>query len=299
MTDNDTQSRTSVTIKVVEPYSFERSLAALRSFQPAGNTAENMLRTAVRIDGRAMTLEVSPANTGTGRLAVSAASGSDPERVRSTVEWMLFNALDLKPFYKLAGPNRTLSAIVQVLYGLKPFRPASLFEMAVIAITEQQLSLASAYHIRDRLIRRFGEQVEELWVFPEPEALAEATMDDLRSCGLSRQKAGYIHDLAAGVAGATLDLDALKTMDDEQVRSTVMGWRGFGRWSADYMLIRGLARPDCVPLDDLGIRDVVGKYLGEGRRVSAAEAEKLLDGYRPYRGLLAFYLLVYYRLNKG
>jgi DNA-3-methyladenine glycosylase II len=132
--------------------------------------------------------------------------------------------------------------------------------MAVIAITEQQLSLASAYSIRNRVIERFGESIDGEWVFPEPQALANASVEDLRSCGLSRPKAEYIRELADKIVTDKLDLDNLKTMDDNQARDTIMGWRGFGRWSADYILVRGLARPDCVPVDDLGIRDVVGKY---------------------------------------
>jgi DNA-3-methyladenine glycosylase II len=80
-------------------------------------------------------------------------------------------------------------------------------------------------------------------------------------------------------------------MDDTAAREEIMGWRGFGRWSADYILVRGLARPDCVPIDDLAIRSVVGEYLGQGPRITAAEVEEKLEPFRPYRGLLAFYLL--------
>ena len=70
-----------------------------------------------------------------------------------------------------------------------------------------------------------------------------------------------------------------------------MAWRGFGAWSADYMLVRGLARPDALPHGDIAIRDVVGKYLGDGSRVAAADVDTLLEPFRPWRGLLAFYLL--------
>jgi len=43
--------------------------------------------------------------------------------------------------------------------------------MAVVAITEQQISLAAAYRIRSRLVERFGVPIEKQWVFPEPEIL--------------------------------------------------------------------------------------------------------------------------------
>ena len=112
-----------------------------------------------------------------------------------------------------------------------------------------------------------------------------------------RQKAQYIHELAVKIADGTLDLDILKTMDDDKARETIMNLRGFGRWSADYILVRGLARPDCVPIDDLAVRSVVGEYLGNGQRASSLEVTEKLEPFRPYRGLLAFYLLAEHRLN--
>lgn len=55
-----------------------------------------------------------------------------------------------------------MGPIARRLRGLKPLRPASLFEMALIAITAQQLSLAAAFHIRTRLVERFGTPIEDL-----------------------------------------------------------------------------------------------------------------------------------------
>jgi 3-methyladenine DNA glycosylase/8-oxoguanine DNA glycosylase len=57
--------------------------------------------------------------------------------------------------------------------------------MVVIAITEQQLSLAAAFYIRGRLVARFGEPFGTLWIFPAPETLAKAPLGELMRCGLS------------------------------------------------------------------------------------------------------------------
>ena len=63
--------------------------------------------------------------------------------------------------------------------------------------------------------------------------------------------------------------------------------------------MRGLARQDCVPIDDLAVRSVIGKYLGNGSRVSSSVVEDLLKPYKPYRGILSFYLLSYERLGSS
>ena len=170
--------------------------------------------------------------------------------------------------------------------------------MLVIAITEQQISLAAAYRIRTRIIEHFGDPVNGLWAFPTPTRLSESSVADLMTCGLSQRKAEYVKGLAYKVANGMLDLDQLETMSDEDVRSLLLQVRGLGPWSADYFLVRGLSRPDRVPVDDLGIRSVVGHYLGSGKRLSPQGTMRKLSPFKPYRGLAAFYLLAYMRLTK-
>ena len=284
-----------ISISCVKPYDFALSLRVIRSFQQ--NIPNQALVLAAKIEGHPAIIKVTGHNGKKGDLKASSRPAENNDRVRAIVEWVLFADLDLSPFYRLVSGNSKLAPVIQRLHGLKPMRPVSLFEMAVIAITEQQLSLASAYKIRERIVKRYGESIGDQWVFPEPDALASTSLAELRSCGLSKQKAEYIQDIAAKVVTGSLDLDSLKLMDDDQARETLMSLRGFGRWSADYILVRGLARPDCIPIDDLGIRDVVGKYLGKGQRITSQEVAEKLERFRPYRGLLAFYLLADNRLN--
>ena len=80
------------------------------------------------------------------------------------------------------------------------------------------------------------------------------------------------------------------------MRARISALRGFGRWSADYVLVRGLARVDTVPYDDLAIRRVVGQPLGDGHLLTPPEAEEVLAPFAPFRGLAIFYLLVGSRL---
>jgi DNA-3-methyladenine glycosylase II len=206
--------------------------------------------------------------------------------------------LDLRPFYRLVASHPIMGRVSRSLNGLKPLRPPSLFEMVVIAITEQQLSLAAAFHIRERLIARFGTLFETLWIFPAPETLAEAPLGDLMGCGLSRRKAEYVKGFAQRVAEGTFDLDALTRKSDADARACLMSQRGLGAWSAQYILVRGLGRPDCLPSDDVGLRRAVGEYFSRGRQLSPEQLERALLPFAPFRGLAAFYLSVAARLNR-
>jgi DNA-3-methyladenine glycosylase II len=294
---NNSVDASFVPLRVVKPYDFGLSLRVINSFRPIPSEQNDRLRLATKIAGLPTLIEVNRSPGTNGKLRVSSLPKSDDNRLREIAEWVLFAELDLTPFYQLLSRYPKLKSVTRELYGLKPTRPVSLFEMAVIAITEQQISLAAAYSIRSRIMQNFGEPIDNLRIFPEPNILAKASIEDLRSNGLSRQKAQYIHELAVKVSNSTLYLDILKTMNDDQARETIMNLKGFGRWSADYILIRGLARPDCVPADDLGIRKVVGEYLGNGQQATSSEVVDKLEPFRPFRGLLAFYLLAKHRLN--
>ncbi len=295
--NNNVVRKKSVLLDMVQPYNFLLSLRAVNSFQPTASEDISELLIATRIDGTPSLIKVTEENGKNAKLDVTSIPEVNERSIRRIAEWVIFSELDLTPFYNLANQDRKLLPIIKRLYGLKPMRPVSLFEMAVIAITEQQISLAAAYKIRSRIIQKFGESIDNQWIFPEPQMLAKVSIEELRSLGLSRQKAQYIQELAAKIAAGTLDLDILKKMDEDDARQKIMSLRGFGQWSADYILVRGLARPDCVPIDDLAIRSVVGEYLGRGQRATSNEVTKLLNPFKPYRGLLAFYLLTNHRLR--
>jgi DNA-3-methyladenine glycosylase II len=289
---------TVLSISPVRPHDFELSLRAARSFSPEQNQDSSVLRSAVRIHDNPAVLELRQIRRDPVRIEIRTDLPDYASEVKQIVRWIIFADLNLLPFYRLVASHSVLGPITRELHGLKPMRPASLFEMLVIAITEQQISLAAAYHIRTRVIERFGDPVNGLWAFPTPKRLSKSSVADLMKCGLSQRKAEYVKGMAYQVARGQLDLDRLVTVPDEEVRSLLLQVRGLGSWSVEYFLVRGLARPDSVPVDDLAVRSVVGRYLGRGERLSPQGTMRKLLPFKPYRGLAAFYLLAHMRLTK-
>lgn len=287
---------TTAQLTVQGPYDLGLSLQARASFSPEPEPDTSVLQAAVRIEGRPVLLEVRQATGDSSVLQVTSPDAVDSERLREQAGWIVLAELDVRPFYRIAKNDSVIGPLVRRFRGMKPIRPATLFEMMVDAVIEQQISLAAARRIRARLVARFGERKAGLWIFPGPEALAQAPLEAIRACGLSGRKAEYITGLAGKVVDGSFDLDGLKGVPDNEVRSTISGIRGFGRWSADYILIRGLGRPDAVPVDDLAVRTIVGKYLGKGSRMTAGQVEQRLKPFVPFRGIAVFYLLVHHRL---
>ncbi len=278
------------------PFDLWLSLAGAASFLPIVRSPE-VLTTAFDVGGvsTVITIRQQP-----GRSTVQASAVPSIERsvLRRTAKWLIFSDLDLRPFYRLAAGHPIMGPVASSLTGLKPLRPATLFEMAVIAITEQQLSLAAAFHIRDRLVRRFGKPIGIVWRFPLPDELATASLHTLMSCGLSRRKAEYIKDLAARIASGSLDLDELKQQSDSHIREELLALRGFGEWSVQYLLSRGFGRPDALPSQDVGLRRAIGHYVARGRTLTPAQMERALAAFEPFRGLAAYYLAVHWRLHR-
>ena len=92
--------------------------------------------------------------------------------------------------------------------------------------------------------------------------LVRFSLDELRSVGLSPQKAAYVADLSAKVNDGTVDLRRLGRLPDERVVEQLTQVKGIGRWTAQMFLIFSLGRPDVFPHDDLGVRTAVRDRYG-------------------------------------
>ncbi len=287
----------SVLVKPKGPYSLELSLRAAARFVPEPPAQPDVYRSAVRVGGRPCVMEVREASRKPLQLEAAFKPAAQEPQMRELAEWILHTDLDLRPFYHLVREHRALGPMVKQMRGLKAMRTPSLFSMAVIAITEQQISLVAAYRIRERVVERYGDRVGDLWAFPSEEALAAASIEDLKACGLSTRKAEYIIGLARRIVEGSLDLAAMKSMGDEEARDFCIAIRGLGPWAADYILIRGLGRVDVVPADDLGLQKLIGFYLGNGDRMTTKQVREAMEPFAPYRGVAAFYMMVHYRLH--
>jgi len=289
-------SRQTITVRAHGPFDLQLSLAGADSFFPI-QRATTALETAVDVDGASVVITVWQPRAHSS-IQASTTSNVDRLLLRRIAKWLVSSDLDLRPFYRLVRGHPIMGPVASSLDGLKPLRPATLFEMAVIAITEQQLSLAAAFHIRQRLVQRLGKPIGAKWRFPLPDELARASLRAVTSCGLSRRKAGYIQELAARVADKSLDLDGLTQESDSRIREELLALRGFGEWSVRYILSRGFGRPDALPSEDVGLRRVIGHYVARGRMLTLNQMERALAAFKPFRGLAAYYLSVHWRLRQ-
>jgi len=165
---------------------------------------------------------------------------------------------------------------------MRPHRGGSAFAYLARAILAQQISVAAARSIANRIKQRFG------WPL-RPEHVLQSSDAELRTLGLSRQKAGYVRDLAAHTRDG-LPLDRLSRLSDERVIEALTVVKGIGRWTAEMYLMFRLGRSDLLPVDDLGIRTAMRRAYGLRGMPKKDRMRRIAEAWRPYRSVACFYL---------
>jgi DNA-3-methyladenine glycosylase II len=164
-------------------------------------------------------------------------------------------------------------------------RPGDHYGVLVRTIAGQQLSTKAAAAIYERLIARYGGRP------PTPDEVLADDPHMLRAAaGLSRAKVTYLRSLAEHVLDGSLQLGRLSRLSDEQVEAELTAVKGLGQWSAHMFLIFHLARPDVLPVGDLGIRKAVMSLYGLSAKPAPAEVEARAQPWRPHRTVASLYL---------
>jgi DNA-3-methyladenine glycosylase II len=159
------------------------------------------------------------------------------------------------------------------------------FQALARAIIFQQLAGSAATAIYSRFVALFPGRS-----FPTPAQVAALSDEAMRAAGLSRQKALYLRDLAAHVANKSINFHRFAAMSDDEVIAELIRVKGIGRWTAEMFLMFNLARPDILPLDDLGLRSAVRKAYNLATLPSKRELEQIGERWRPYRSAASWYL---------
>lgn len=200
---------------------------------------------------------------------------------------------DLAGFEATVDGDPIFREVVRRYRGLRPVLIPDLFETIVWAILGQQITVAFAAKCKRALVERYGAREtidgQPYLFFPRPKVLAEARDSDLAALQLSRQKIRYVTTIAREVASGALDLDDLRALPPEAALERLQGIIGIGRWTAEYVLLRGLGHPDSIPAADGGLRRIIGRAYGLGRHATEEEVRRLAESWRGWRGYAAFY----------
>jgi DNA-3-methyladenine glycosylase II len=181
----------------------------------------------------------------------------------------------------LAAADPKVAAFIERA-GLPPARPGEgdPFASLARAIVFQQLAGRAAAAIHRRFVDAIGGSVTA-------SAILATSTEQLRAAGLSGAKTLSLQDLAAKVVDGTVPVDALASLDDDEIVARLVTVRGIGRWTAEMFLLFELQRPDVWPVDDLGVRHGWRLIHEETELIKPKALDVAGEPFRPHRSLLA------------
>lgn len=155
----------------------------------------------------------------------------------------------------------------------------------VWVVNSQMISTAAARAIHGRLEAALGRI--------DAKALAAASDEAIRAAGVSRPKLKTLRAIADAVADG-LDIPGLASRPEPEARARLTAISGVGPWTADVFLLFAHGRADAFPAGDIAVQEALKRVFGLEARPDARTAERMAEGWRPYRGVAAQLLWAYY-----
>ena len=234
------------------------------------------------------------------RLAVTATPFPrtllERRQLRSIVVRLLGLRIDLTEWYRMAEADARLRPLADKFRGMKPPRFPTTFESVVNAFACQQLSLEVGLELLNRLASisspRIGMARDARYAFPAAPDVAKLRPEECKAIGFSGQKVRALLGLATAITRRDVDLELLQQEDDADVRQCLLGLHGVGRWTAEYVLLRGLGRLHVFPGDDVGAQKRMARWLGRSRPLNYTAVQRLVERWQPFSGMVYFHLLL-------
>ncbi|OFZ87450.1 MAG: DNA-3-methyladenine glycosylase [Betaproteobacteria bacterium RIFCSPLOWO2_02_FULL_62_79] len=182
----------------------------------------------------------------------------------------------------LAARDAVLKKLIAKANGLALGSRGDAFATLARAIVGQQISVKAAQSVWGRLTAEL--------VALTPAAIVRADAAQLRGCGLSGQKVTYLQDLAARFHSGAFDVATWSQLDDEALIDELTEVKGIGRWTAEMFLIFYMARPDVLPLDDIGLQRAIRLSYNHGKPLSRFKMRNIGNRWAPWRSVATWYL---------
>lgn len=204
------------------PFSFDLTATHMYLMPPA-RYSDGVFSRILRLEsGRLVHISVTasgPVDNPELSISVEPRTSEEDEReIKEKVSFMFSIDEDLTEFYSSTKNDPILKYAIENLYGLKVQTTPTLFEGLVIGFCLQWVSFERGVKMMDRLIRRYGERVNDYYAFPTSQALAEARLEELQGCklGFRAERVKWISEKTA----EGLNLEGLKSLPDDQLRES-------------------------------------------------------------------------------
>jgi DNA-3-methyladenine glycosylase II len=287
-------------LNAVPPFDFSKTLSFLSAFKPIHDEqiiSKQTFTKAVSIQGRPVVFQVTSVGTVDApelEYTLYAAQPIAEEIKMAAVDRIRFFLSlddDLRPFYELGRKDAIFAPVMEQLYGYHQLKFLTPFENACWAVLSQRNPMNMSQKMKRAITERYGPQLKVEGIlyraFPEAPELAAADPDTLRQTVRNERKAEQVANVARAFSKA--DEHFLRTAPYDEVEAWLLGIKGIGAWSANFIMLRGLGRMDKVPDSEKRLLEVIEQRYGPGQRANLAE---VAAPYGPWQGYWAHYLRV-------
>ena len=150
------------------------------------------------------------------------------------------------------------------------------------SIIGQQLSIFSASAVFNRFQKKVGKI--------KPTQVAKLSISQIKSCGMTKQKAKGIKELAIKMIRKEFDPKLINKMNDEQAIEYLSSLRQIGRWSAEMILLFTYNRSNIWPLQDIGLLRAISNNYKKKYFPPKSFLNKLYKKFTPYCSVATWYL---------
>ena len=271
-------------------FSWVLGFLAARTVASLESVADGVYRRSVRLNGKPVVLTLRESRGAVSRAILATSSPQLPQReLKAAITRMLDLDADVDRFRRLARRDPILGGIVRRRSGIRLPQLLDPFEGLTRAILGQQVSVAGASTMVDRLVRLVSVRTTTasgaFLAFPTAEQVAEVGGERLRTIGLTRARAATMIGVASRIAEGALDLESLRGVSAENAQAALEELPGIGPWTASYVRMRALGDRDAFPAADLGVIKAMAA-AGIERRAIAEVAER----WKPWRGYATLHL---------
>ena len=123
-----------------------------------------------------------------------------------------------------------------------------------------------------------------------PNIVLKLPRSSLRSVGLSKQKIGYLKNVALSFRNKSFNIKELKKMNDDLAIEYITQLKGLGVWSAQMFLMFNLNRPDIFPTKDIGLIRAISKNYNTSYPPNQRFLNKISKLHSGYRTVFTWYM---------
>lgn len=181
----------------------------------------------------------------------------------------------------LKNKDKKLAEVIEKVGLIERETDPELFSALVHHIVGQQISTKAQATIWERIKNSFGSVT--------PERVLNASVDEIRSFGISLRKVEYIKDFAEKVHTGEFDIEAAEKMEDDELIKYLTTLKGVGVWTAEMILLFCLQRPNVFSFDDLAIQRGL-RMVYHHRKIDRKLFEKYRRRFTPYCSVASLYL---------